>query len=64
MTLARPIRSSEFFYLDENGERQDADLHEAMLQNEQADEEGRASSIQALRALGFTEQELAFLFNL
>lgn len=56
--------SNEFFYLDENGKKQDADLHDEILDNPEADAVVRAQSLAKLRSQGFTEEEFKRLFKL
>ena len=50
-------KSGEFFYLDENGEKQDADLHMEILQG--GDHAGaRAISRKIAREIGLTELQI------
>lgn len=55
--------SDEAFYLDENGEKQDREIHEFILDNPEAEELCRQQSIAALRAQGFTEEQLVCMFS-
>ncbi|MGH9427505.1 MAG: hypothetical protein ACRD2L_14535 [Terriglobia bacterium] len=57
-------KSNEFFYLNEQGERLDAAIHEPILDNPDAEGICKQQSLASLRARGFTEEELGVLFVL
>jgi len=57
--------SNEAFYFDSDGSKQDRLIHEDILDNPSADSRALVQhSIDVLRKQGFTEGQLAHLFDL
>ena len=54
---------TEFFYTDENGQPQDAALHEDMLDNPEADEKQRRRAIVRQMEAGMSREDVELLFG-
>ena len=52
------VTGNELYYLDENGKKQDADIHNEILDNPAADRKARQVSRELLLAMGLSEETI------
>jgi hypothetical protein len=57
------MSGNELFYIDDQGKRQDAELHEELLNNPKADAVFREIVIQSLKDDGWTQEEIDLLYK-
>jgi hypothetical protein len=59
----QPTGGQELYYVDEKGNKQDADLHDEILNNPEAEALGREHSKALARSYGLTEEEIDILYG-
>jgi hypothetical protein len=57
------MSGNELFYIDDQGKRQDAELHEELLNNPKADAVLLEIMIQSLKDDGWTQEEIDLLYK-
>jgi hypothetical protein len=58
-----PAKSGEFFYLDDDGNRQDASLHNEILDNPEAEAAVLEDARERMRKEGWSEKDIARLWG-
>jgi hypothetical protein len=58
-----PAKSGEFFYLDDDGNRQDASLHDEILDNPEAEAAVLEGTRERMRKAGWSEKDIARLWG-
>lgn len=55
-------KSEELYYKDDDGKRQDATLHNAILKSKSAEEKTRLDTVERGRSRGISEEGLTLLY--